>query len=298
MFGFSKTVIGIDVGACFLRAVKVRFERSGRPVVDGYAEKALPEDILHLSYTKENILDMKRFKELLRLTLDTAGAGESGLALSIPDQVVKVSFIDLKGVPRKRDDVLNFIKWKSKKFLPYDPETAKIDYQMMGNGDIAMAVFVNAVVVADYEEALRGLSLRPRVISTPSMSLYNLFSTRFGDSKEFAFISVRDDSFAVIIMKGGVLDFYRSTDTGLSDERLMQEIASTIMFYLSENQDANIGKIFLHSVSAEDEGLRVGLSEATGLDIESLKLAETVDFQKGVHIEPYCAAVGVTLSIV
>lgn len=297
MFGFSKRVIGIDIGTSALRVACIRVEPPGRPVVDGYAEKALPEGILHPSYMKENILDMKKFAEALRHTLSAAGAGRAAIALSIPDQVVKVSFMDLKGVPRKRDDILNFIKWKSRRFLPYDPETAKIDYQMMGEGDIAMTVFVNAAVVSNYEEALRGLSLRARTVSTPSMSLYNLFSGRFGNLRQFAFISAGEDSFAVMIIKGGVLDFFRTTDTGLSDERLMQEIASTILFYVSENQDAGIEKIFLHSASAENEALKPGLSEAIGHDINSLKLSEAVEVPKGLYLESYCAAVGAALSI-
>ncbi len=291
MLGFSKTVTGIEISTGILRAVRVSVGGGGRPVVDGYAEKPLSEGILLPSYAKENILDMKRFKETLQLTLGTAGAIRGDIALSIPDQVVKVSFIELKGVPQKRDEVLKFIKWKSKKSLPYDPEDAKIDYQILKGGDTAMAVFVKGDVVSNYEEALSALSFRPIVVSTPSLNLFNLFSGRFGDLRDFAFISVLEDSFAVIIVKGGNIDFHRSKDIGVNDDRLLQEIASSLLYYTSENQDATIRKIFLYA-AADNEAVMANLHEAAGIDVEALKLAGMIDVPAGFNVEPYAAAIG------
>lgn len=294
MLGFSKAYTGIEISTGILRAVRLSIGAGGRPVVEGYAEKPLPEGVLLPSYAKENILDMKRFKETLQLTLGTAGAIRGDIALSIPDQVVKVSFIELKGVPQKSDEVLKFIKWKSKKSLPYDPEDAKIDYQILRGGDAAMAVFVKGDVVSNYEEALSVLSFRPVVVSTPSLNLFNLFSGRFGELRDFAFISVLEDSFAVIIVKNGDIDFHRSKDIGINDDRLLQEMASSLLYYTSENQDAAIRKIFLYA-AADNEGVMANLHEAAGIDVEALKLGGMVDLPGGSNVEPYAAAISAAM---
>lgn len=291
MFGFSKRYSGIEIGTKALRAVRVR--RGKTLVLEGHGEKPLPEGILHPSYTKENISDMKGFREVLQLTLGTAGIMRGDISLSIPDQVVKVSFIDLKGVPPKREEILKFIRWKSKKLLPYDPEAAKIDYNLLGN--MAMTVFIKGDVASNYEEALSSLSFRPRFVSTPSLNLFNLFSQRFGDLKDFAFVSVLEDSFSVIIVKDGVIDFHRSKDVGFTDERLMQEITSSVLFYTSEHQDVNLRKVFLHVGMGENDLLSAHLSESTGMDVETLMLAKMMDGPKGLDIEPYAPAVAAAL---
>lgn len=295
MLGFSKKLTGIDISTGILRAVRLSIGAGGRPVVEGYAAKPLPEGVLLPSYARENILDMKRFRETLQLTLGTAGAIKGDIALSIPDQVVKVSFIELKGVPQRRDEVLKFIKWKSKKSLPYDPEDAKIDYQILKGGDAAMAVFVKGDVVSNYEEAVSALSFRPIVVSTPSLNLFNLFSGRFGDLRDFAFISVLEDSFSVIIVKNGNIDFHRSKDIGINDDRLLQEMASSILFYTSENQDVTVRKIFFYATAADNEAVMTNLHEAAGIDVVALKLVGMVDLPGGFNIEPYAAAVGAAL---
>lgn len=294
MFGFSKTVSGIDIGTKVLRAVRVRVGAGGgAPSIEGYAERPLPEGILLPSYTRENIADMKRFQDLLRLTLGTAGINSGDISLSIPNQVVKISFIEAKGVPKNRNEVLKFIKWKSKRSLPYDPEVAKVDYQLMGN--TAMAVFIKDDIVSNYEEALRSMSFRPKFVSTPSLNLFNLFSGKFGGHKEFALISVMEEHFAVIIVRNDSIDFYRSKEVGYSDDRLMQEINSSILFYTTENPDVTLKTAFLYTGIGDSEALVAHLSDSTGMKVETLRLSEIIRGPRGVDIEPYGPAVAAAL---
>jgi len=265
----------------------------GSPTIEGYAEWPLPEGILLPSYTKENIADMKGFQDLLKLTLGTAGISSGDISLSIPDQVVKVSFIEAKGVPKNRNEVLKFIKWKSKRSLPYDPEVAKIDYQLMG--DTAMAVFIKDDIVSNYEDALRSMSFRPKSVSTPSLNLFNLFSGKFGGHKEFALISVMEDHFAVTIVRDDYIDFYRSTDVGYGDDRLMQEINSSILFYANENPDVILKTVFLYTGTGDSKVLATHLSDSTGMKVETLRLAEIIKGPADVDVEPYGPAVAAAL---
>ncbi|MBM2837823.1 MAG: Tfp pilus assembly protein ATPase PilM-like protein [Deltaproteobacteria bacterium] len=287
MFGFSKTVYGVDVGTKFLRAVRIK--KGDTLSLEGYAERPLPEGVLLPSYTRENILDMKRFQDIAALTVGAAGVQRGDISLSIPDQVVKVSIVELKDRAAKRSDILKFIRWKSKRFLPYDPENAKIDYHLFGNA--AMTVFVKGDVVSNYEEAFCSLSFNPRLVSTPSINLFNLFSQRFGDLKDFTFISVLEDSFAVVIVRNFVPAFYRSTEVGYADERLIQEINSSILFYISENPDAVLKKAFLFAGTGDRELLDTHLSDATGMSIVPLLISDMVTGPRGMDIETYGPAI-------
>jgi len=291
MFGFSKTVSGVDVGAKVLRAVRIK--RGDTLSLEGYAERPLPDGVLLPSYTKENIPDMKRFQDIATLAAGDAGLRKGNISLSIPDQVVRVSFVELKDVAAKRSDIMKFIKWKSKRFLPYDPENAKIDYHLFGNS--AMTVFVKGDVVSNYEEAFCSLSFNPRLVSTPSINLFNLFSQRFGDLKDFTFISVLEDSFAVVIVRNFVPAFYRSTEVGYADERLVQEINSSILFYISENPDAVLKKAFLFAGTGDREFLETHLSDATGMDIVPILISDMVTGPRGMDIETYGPAVAAAL---
>lgn len=291
MFGFSKTVSGIDIGTKVLRAVRIK--RGKTLSLEGYAERPLPEGVLRPSYTKENILDMKRFRDIATLTVEASGLKRGDISLSIPDQVVRVSILELKDVAAKRRDILKFIRWKSRRFLPYDPENAKIDYHLFG--DSVMAVFVKGDVVSNYEESFCSLSFKPRLVSTPSINLFNLFSQRFGDLKDFTFISVLEDSFAIIIVRSGVIVFYRSTEVGYADERLIPEINSSILFYISENPDAILKKAYLFAGTGDREFLATHLYDATGIYIVPLLISDMVNGPSGMDIEAYGQAVAAAL---
>jgi len=188
---------------------------------------------------------------------------------------------------------LKFIKWKSKRSLPYDPEVAKIDYQLMG--DTAMAVFIKDDIVSNYEDALRSMSFRPKSVSTPSLNLFNLFSGKFGGHKEFALISVMEDHFAVTIVRDDYIDFYRSTDVGYGDDRLMQEINSSILFYANENPDVILKTVFLYTGTGDSKVLATHLSDSTGMKVETLRLAEIIKGPADVDVEPYGPAVAAAL---
>lgn len=295
MFGFSKTLAGLYIGARLIRAVKIK-GGSGSPKIDGYAEQMLPDGVLVPSYARQNIVDMKRFRDTLKLALGAAGIIRGDISVSIPEQVVKVSFMELKGVPAKRDEVLKFIKWKSKKILPYDPEVAKIDYQMFG--DRAMTVFLNGDVAVNYEEALDAMSLRPGFVSIPSMNIFNLFAATLGDCKDFAFVSVMEDFFGLIIAKNGVIDFYRSTEVGYLDDRLLQEINSSILFYTAENPDVALKKFFLYAGTGDSDILRSHLADSTGMEVLTLRLSAIIKGPRGVDMEPYGPAIAAALGSV
>lgn len=291
MFGFSKTVSGVDVGTKVLRAVRIK--KGAALSLTGYAERHLPEGVLLPSYTKENILEMKRFQDIAALTVGDAGMQRGVISLSIPDQVVRVSIVELKDVAAKRSDILKFIRWKSKRFLPYDPENAKIDYHLFGNS--AMTVFVKDDVVSNYEEAFCSLSFKPGFVSTPSINLFNLFSQRFGNMNDFTFISVLEDSFAVIIVRNGEVCFYRSTEIGYADERLIQEIISSVLYYISENPDVVLKKAFLFAGTGDREFLETHLSDSTGMDIVPLLISNMITGPDGLDMEPYGPAIAAAL---
>lgn len=292
MFGFSKTVCGIDVGPRMIRTVRIKKGKSLS--LEGYAEKPLPEGVLLPSYTRENISDLKRFKDIAAAAADGAGVRSGDISISIPDQVVKVSIVEIKNAASKRSDILKFLRWKTKKNLPYDPENAKIDYHLFGNA--AMAVFVKGEVVSNYEEAFCSLSFKPGVVSTPSINLFNLFSQKFGDIKDFAFISILEDSFAVFIIRNGMVGFYRSTEVGHADERLIQEINSSVLYYASENTDVILKKAFVFAGTGDRESLCAHISGATGMDIVSLLISDIVIGPKGLNMEPYGPAVAAAIA--
>lgn len=288
MFGFSKAFAGIDISARAIRAVRIK-----NGALEGYAQIPLPEGLLQSSYIKENIRDVKGFQEVAGRLLGAVGVQKGDIGLSIPDQVVKVSFMELKDVPSKKKEIVKFIKWKSKKFLPYDAENAKIDYQLFG--DSVMAVIIKDEVINNYEDAFALMGFRASFISTPSLNLFNLFFPMFGDNRNFAFISILENSLSVIIVRDGVMDFHRSTECGFMDERLMQEINSSIMFYMSENRDASIGRAFLYAGKQDCHHLPAQLTDIAGMEVVPLRISTMLKGPSGLDIEEYGPAVAAAL---
>ena len=126
---------GIDVSEDGLRWVELD-SKDGDAAISGSAFEPMPTGTVEPNFAKENIKDREAFKKHL-LKLIPEGKRRGDIALSLPDQLVRIVIVDFDELPQIRKEAEKLILWRIKKMLPISTEETHIDYFIAGeNGDI------------------------------------------------------------------------------------------------------------------------------------------------------------------
>lgn len=238
---------------------------SGRPAatsvsrrrlrVDAHHVVALPPGLLRPSPVGQNMTDPAALAEALRPLLSSSphpGPHPArDLALSLPDLAATVVLLPLHDARRpglRRREVEAFIRWQAERFLPYPPAEARLAWQVIGPPAEArlLVVAIRQTVVAQYEEVMARLGLRPVIVDLASFHLWNLYAEAIGrrlapsrpsgehERSGWIFLDHADTSATLMLFLGGTLEAIRvkrlapeSTGAQTTD-RIYRELVATL----------------------------------------------------------------------
>jgi type IV pilus assembly protein PilM len=138
----------------------------------------LPPGTLSVSPLRDNVLLPD---ELLLAVRDLAprNGKRRTAALILPDYSVRVSVLDFDDFPSDSKEQLSLLRFRIKKSVPYDVESAALSYFVQpgsGHGkklDVVVAV-VPLEIVARYEAPFRAAGFNPGLVTTSTLSVLRL----------------------------------------------------------------------------------------------------------------------------
>lgn len=229
MFG-RKLRRGIAVSPSFLSWVEVSNSK-GQPVLVGSAMEELPEGLIVPSFARENISDHSSLKDIIN-KLIPGGKRSGDISLTIPDAVLKISFLNFDELPKKREEVERLILWRLKKSIPLVPEMAKVDYLLSpnenGSIDVISAV-ASRKVIKDYEDIFIKAGFKPRIVDVSSMNLLNFFGEQL--KGVFLFLSVSNRSITISVVDNGQVKLFRYKELEIKEDRIVKEVFATLTYY-------------------------------------------------------------------
>ena len=238
----------------------------------------ISKDLVLPSFVNENIPDKEALKsEILKAI--PAGKRKGDIALSIPDELVRISLIDFDEIPEKREEVEKLILWRLKKTIPIPLEMVKLDYMPLENGEGPVKLIVavaSSAVIREYENVVRDIGLRPRLVDVASINALILYQEQL--SKDAYFVCLNNSSVGVSVLLNGELTFFRSKiidgDLSLAEK----EILSTLTYYRTKVSHVSIDNLYL-SMTMREGGAIIG------------KLKNIFDGQVVQLIQPECLQV-------
>ena len=145
---------------------------SSRP--ETVAWKPIPSGAIEASPLRENIRrpeDVRQAWEAALGSLGISGNGESSRhgtesILLIPDQAARLFVLSFDALPQRSSDALPLIKWRLKKSVPFEIDSAAISYyaQRLDEQWQVVAVATPQSVVRQYEALAESFGLRPRFV--------------------------------------------------------------------------------------------------------------------------------------
>jgi type IV pilus assembly protein PilM len=138
----------------------------------------LPAGAITVSPLKENVIDADAFAEVVR----RVGAGQPSrkrrdVAVILPDFATRVAVLDFDGFPADAKEQEALIRFRLKRAVPFDVESAALSYsaQTSAHKHIDVVVVVASLeIVSRYEAPFRAAGMNPGLITTSSLAALEL----------------------------------------------------------------------------------------------------------------------------
>lgn len=265
------------------------------------ASESLPEGAIEPSLMKPNVLAPEPVSLALGSVLSKIAPGDHRISLLLPDQIARVAILGFASLPRTRRELLDLVRFRMAKSLPFKSEAAVVDLMLLDGSGVGptsarasvLAAFINRPVLEQYEDLLIRKGFWPGLVGLTSIELCNLFRDRIGsssgDDKDALLMNITRHDMTLLIFRGPELIFYRCKPhpAGAAGEEtiaaLRREVYTSFAFYQEKLLGRGIGRAYLRSVGVPIEAVRDVVAGEAGCSLEMLDLSGRVGVVKGVE---------------
>ncbi|HEU5182388.1 MAG TPA: hypothetical protein VFW45_16500 [Candidatus Polarisedimenticolia bacterium] len=290
-------VVPGKVGAIRLGGPAAR--RKGEPArvsVAAHAEAALPPGAVAPSLARGNLMETAPVQQAIREVLLQVAPREDRVSLVLPDSVARVSILKFNRMPATRREVVELIRFRMQKVLPFRIEEAALDYQLLsdaGSGEPDFLVtLAQRPVLFQYERLLTGLDRQAGLVDLESFNLVNLVA-RFPekaslDQGDWAMVNAAPGYLTVLFFRQGALCFYRCK--AMSDEEraadshgaaVRRELASCAAYYREHLAGKALASAYVKSSNGEGKILPGLVREELGCEVRIVDPGKVVTLPAG-----------------
>jgi type IV pilus assembly protein PilM len=232
--------------------------------LESYAVEPLPLGAVLPSPVEMNVAQPDAVRSALRRVFSRVPAREHGLALIIPDLVVRVFILPFDALPRSADEALPLLRWRLKKSVPFDVDETVVSWMRQagkdGNLEVVTAV-ARQKIIREYEEIVLGLDAKVGVVLSSTLATLPLIEERDAT----LLVRMSGKTLTTVIVRGGNLCVHRSTDMAsdaslLSPQSLLDEIFPAVAYY-QDTWGGAVDRVRLSGLGARADIFRRALSE-------------------------------------
>ncbi|HKW99319.1 MAG TPA: hypothetical protein VJN43_16385 [Bryobacteraceae bacterium] len=209
--------------------------------------RPLQPGVISVSPLRDNIQDPDRFTQAVRSLIPPNGTRKRrDAALILPDACARVSVLDFDDFPSDSNEQLSLVRFRLKKSVPYDVESAALSYHAQVSSDhgkkFDVVVAVAPVeIVSRYEAPFRSASVEPGFVTTSALASLELVNER--GTIVVAKLSGR--ILTILVLKNGVLKLVRSLElAGAETSEMAADLYPTLV-YIEDNLGAKAEKLLL-----------------------------------------------------
>jgi type IV pilus assembly protein PilM len=126
---------------------------------------------------RENILDADDFSAAIRSLAALLPRKRRDVALILPDYSTRIAVLDFDSFPSGAEEQLSLLRFRMKRAVPFDVESAAISYfaQPAANKRVEVVAAVAPLeIVARYEAPFRAAGMSPGLVTTSSLATLDL----------------------------------------------------------------------------------------------------------------------------
>jgi type IV pilus assembly protein PilM len=207
--------------------------------------RPLDGGVISVSPLRDNILEPEKLAATVRGMVPPNGSRKRrDAALILPDSSVRVSVLDFDSFPSDAKEQLSLVRFRIKKSVPYDVESAVLSYHPQAgvNGKFDVVVAVAPIeIVARYEAPFRSAAIEPGFVTTSALAALELVNEK--GTVVVAKLSSR--MLTIMVVSSGVLKLVRSlelTEPGVAE--IAADLYPTFV-YIEDNLAAKAEQLLL-----------------------------------------------------
>ncbi|MCU1339794.1 MAG: hypothetical protein JWO19_5375 [Bryobacterales bacterium] len=214
--------------------------------------------VLAVSPVADNILRADAVTSALTRIAPPNGAKRRPAAVILPDYAARVSLLDFDSFPASPEEQLALVRFRVKKTIPFDIESAAVSYwaqppsTKLGAKKVdVVAVTVALEILARYQAVFRSVGLHPGEITTSGLAALNLHNV--GGVAVIA--KMTGHVLTVMAVADGRLKLFRclTVEDG-SDEEILAVLYPTFA-YIEDELGQKPEKLLLCGFAKQPEGL-------------------------------------------
>lgn len=136
------------------------------------------EGLLNISPARDNLVKPESYAAHVASLAPAANKGKRRpAALILPDYAARVQVIDFDSFPSTSEEQLSLIKFRVKKTVPFDIDSAIVSYHAQPSANKKLdvvAAIVALEIVARYEAPFRAAGFQPGLVTTSSLAALTL----------------------------------------------------------------------------------------------------------------------------
>lgn len=182
-------------------------------------------------------------RPIVRELLNLAGFKGSEIAVVVPDETARIAFLTAEHPSKNAEEQRTFIRWKLKKTIPFDVDTAQVAYRILGphrsgtGVDILVALSPRPIV-EEYEALFDAMDIHAGLVLPSTLAVLNLFQPPVADT---LFLKIAPDCVTTTIFQNRRVQFYRR----VTDVALYDAVYPTILYYQDKLGGKSIEQLYV-----------------------------------------------------
>jgi hypothetical protein len=224
----------------------------------------------------------------VREALNHTGFKGSEIAVVVPDESSRIVFLTAEMLSKNVEDQRTFIRWKLKKTVPFDVDTAQVAYRVLGphragpGVDLLVALSPRSTV-QEYEMLFDSMDIHAGMVLPSTLAALNLFTPPAVDT---LFLKIAQDCVTTTVFQNGRVEFYRRI-AGLP---LYDSVYPTILYYQDKLGGKRLEQLYVCGYESDSGDSLDEVQEKIGIAAQRMEPKSVDDMFKpalgAIHMKP------------
>jgi type IV pilus assembly protein PilM len=224
---------------------------------------------LTVSPLKENVIDADEFSRAVRSVSGTQSKRKD-VALILPDFSARIAVLDFDNFPSDPKDQASLIRFRLKRSVPFDVESAVLSYAaqpLQGKKLDVVVVLVPLEIVSRYEAPFRAAGMNPGLVTTSSIAALEL-APEHGIS---VIAKMTGHVLTVLVREKSVLRLVRCLELPSADLSDISAVLVPTFVYVEDNLSGKAEKLLLCGFGSQTDEAQRRFQEELGVDVEPMR---------------------------
>jgi type IV pilus assembly protein PilM len=253
-----------------LSAAGLAWARTAKTTETGF--HPLPPDVVAPSPVRDNVLQPGLLERAVESLAPPNGKSRRSrpAALILPDYSARVAVLDFDAFPADRAEQLSLVRFRMKKTVPFDVDSAAVSFQTQpgaGKRVEVVAAVVTLEILARYEAPFRRAGFHPGYVTTSMLAALALLP---GSGLEVA-AKLGDRVLTVAVIEGHRLKLLRCVELESIDADEILGVLFPTFAYAEDQIGARPARLSMAGFGPNGESLRADCEAALGVPAEPLR---------------------------